>query len=193
MAVRAVSGKPYLNPDSARVGGTLLRGVVDNIPDSIIYRVGAEVRTPRTGIGPNDGPESRIVAYTDCIVLMLMEDSNADAKKVLYSHLTASGLNLDPTVLKPGAILPAFPMVIRPVHESDEHLYSPRWRLAQGADQQGVYSSLIDQLDGNWIPLIANGAHGSLTPPWMADTADAINAAYGLVGDPPSGLTIVEL
>lgn len=182
MAVNPVTGKCYLDPTDARTGGTLVRGVVDDVPDALTFFVPANVLVLRSGLGPLDGPTSHLMRWPDVLLLLPMKDDQVEAMELLYAHLTTDGLHFNPDTMKPGSKMPSFEMIVRPTSESRLHIYSPNWRTATAPEQQGVYSQALNQIEGNFLPLIANGAPATGKRPWMWDTAAAIDAHYELGG-----------
>ena len=184
MGVYETSGKPYLSPTSARAGGTLIEGIISEMSDAITLLIPFRGEFVRVGLGAKGGIETRM-GHEMPITLLLPfknEGSLAQARTLIFGHLTTSGTGLSPTggtATKPHGTPPSFAMIIRPELAAHPHLYSPTWRVTDFAELQMIYSQKISHIEGNFLPLIANRAHAATTRGWMFDTYAALNTEYG--------------
>ncbi len=184
MGVYEISGKPILTPTSARAGGTPIEGIIKEVESAITLLVPFRGELVRVGLGAKGGIETRHLREMPITLLLPFanEGSLDQARTLIFSHLTTSGTGLSPTggtATKDHATPPSFAMIIRPEVEAHPHLYSPTWRITDFAELQMIYSQRISHIEGNFLPLIANRAHGATTRAWMFDTYTAINTEYG--------------
>lgn len=184
MAVHTVSGKCYLSPTSARAGGTLVPGIVDNLQDSFSIQFDAPVRYVRTGLGAQGGIESRMGHEGPLLLLLPLRDNGANSRSITLAHLTSAGATFAPTgtgATKAHGAPPSFAMIVRPTLDTELHLYSPVWRLATNADLRAIYGQAaeVSMFGQNIVPLIANRAPGQTTRAWLWGTYAAINTEYG--------------
>ena len=184
MATYPCSGKCYLTPTSARAGGTIVPGIVDNIQDSFTIQFDAPVDYCRTGLGAKGGIESRMGHEGPLILLLPLRDNGATSRSITLAHLTTNGTGFQPTgsgATNAHGSPPSFAMIVRPTVEAELHLYSPCWRLATNADLKAIYGQGADvaMFGQNIVPLIANRAPGQTTRAWLWGTYAAINTEYG--------------
>lgn len=184
MSVYEISGKPLLSPTSARAGGTLIEGLIDSMSDVLTLLIPFRGDYARVGLGAKGGIETRMGHELPVTLLLPFKNqgSLAQARTLIFSHLTTSGTALAPTggtATKPHATPPSFAMIIRPEMAAHPHLYSPTWRVAEIAELQMIYSQEVSHIEGNFLPLIANRAHAATTRGWMFDTYANVNTEYG--------------
>lgn len=190
MATYELSGKFILTPTSARAGGTVVEGLVEDVPDAITLLVPFQGEYSRVGLGDKGGIETR-QGHELPITLLLPFKSRtalAQARTLIFNHLTTDGVNLVPwggTSTRPHRVTPSFAGIVRPNDDAVTadanalHVYSPRWRMAELADLQLIYSQSVSHIEGNFLPLVANQAHAGTTPPWKMSGYAAMNTAYG--------------
>lgn len=183
----AISGRCLLGPTGARTGGDEVPGIFDDAPDAITFYYPSAIEYVRTGLGAKGGIESRQGHEQPALLLIPLKHDGVNNRdrllKMIWAHCSTNGTAFQPQgtgAVKPHGVPPAFAMIVRPTIAGELHLYSPYWRLAEGADQQGIYSQILAQIGPGLLPLIANQAHGATTRPWLWGTAAAINTEYGL-------------
>lgn len=138
----------------------------------------------RVGLGAKGGIETRQGHELPLTMLLPFRsaDELAQARTFIFNHLTTSGTALAPwggTATKPHATPPSFALIIRPEIAGHPHLYAPKWRMAEVAELQMIYSQKVSHIEGNFLPLVANQTHAATTRPWMFDTYANINTEYG--------------
>lgn len=185
MAVYEISGKVILSPTAMRTGGTLVEGIIDDVSDAITLLIPFQGRYLRTGLGANGGIETRMNHEQPITLLLPFKNLKnlAQARTLIFSHLTTSGTSLVPTggnATKAHGTPPTFALAVRPDDDAKPHLYSPNWRIAEVADLQMIYSQEVSHIEGNFLPLVANKAHGQTTRAWMFDAYANINTEYSL-------------
>jgi hypothetical protein len=185
MATYELSGKPILSPTAMRTGGTLIEGIIDDTEDAITLLIPFQGRYVRTGLGDKGGIETRQGHELPITLLLPFKNKKnlAQARTLIFNHLTTNGTQLQPWgtgATKAHGTPPTFALCIRPDISTHPHLYSPQWRMAEVADLQLVYSQEVSHIDGNFLPLIANQAHGATTRPWMMGAYADINTEYSL-------------
>ncbi len=189
MATYGLSGKLYTAPTTAHTGGTIVKGVVDDMADTFSVQFSAPVDYCRTGLGAKGGIESRIGHEGPLVLLVPLKDNGAASLTILLSHLTTAGANFVPTgtgATKAHGTSPYFAMVVRPNDATELHLYSPAWRIAENADLKAIYGqdANVKMFGENILPLIANKLPGQTTRAWMLGTAAAIDTEYGFGAEP---------
>ena len=190
MPVYELSGKLLLTPTTARTGGTLVEGVLEDLEDAITLLVPFVGEYCRTGLGAKGGIETR-QGHELPITLLLPFKSRtavAQARTLIFNHLTTNGTSLQPWgtgATPPHASPPSFAAIVRPsdaavtADANALHAYSPRWRMAEVADLSLIYSQSMPHIEGNFLPLVANQAHGGTTVPWKMGGYAVVNTAYG--------------
>lgn len=183
----AISGRCFLSPTGARTAGTEVPGIFDEMVDAITFYYPSAVDYARVGLGAKGGLESREGHEQPALLLIPLKHDGVNGRdtllKLIWAHCTTNGTAFQPTgtgATKAHGVPPSFAMVVRPDIAGELHLYSPTWRLATGADQQGVYSQVLAQIGPGILPLVANRAHGATTRAWLWGTAASINTEYGL-------------
>lgn len=181
MAAYPVSGKFFLEPTSAGVGGTSLTAVQERI---YVMTVIEKLVTMRSGLGTD--PQIRTYRErSGAATLSLNPHNQADAEtiKLLFAQLTTAGTEIrveGGTSAIQFTKLPTFAGVVRPNDPSESHIYSPAWSLHPDTVQGWTQNDLLTVLDSDELVLVAGKATNGTGPSYMVGSAGAIDTAYGL-------------
>jgi hypothetical protein len=184
MAVYEMNGALVLTPTSARAGGTIVEGVMEDIADAMQLLIPFRGRYARVGLGAKGGLETR-AGHEQPITLQIPFKNRknlAQARTLMLSHVTTSGTNMAPhggTATKPHATPPSFALMVRPIAADEPHLYAPRWRVVEFQEVLLTYGQSVSHVDGNILYLMANQAHGATARPWLYGAYADINTEYG--------------
>jgi hypothetical protein len=174
-ATFAITGKLYVDPDTAASGGTRIQEIEEqtmtlSLPSSVVVR--------RTGIGRNSGFTTSRRRSEAVTLSVPLRDQSSDALRILMDHLSNDGEAFHSFGgVDQMRVYTGFALVIRP-GDSEKYFYAPSMSLSTGSDQSLAFSREAPLLSANFMVLIANKIDGYRA--WMYDTAENINTHYEL-------------
>lgn len=168
-------GQLFLNPTSAEVGGTQIKGIEERM---IQFSWPSDVVVRRSGVGTGSGFISRLRRDNPAILAIPFRSHSANAIKILWSHLTTSGTGISEGAgTHPHEVLPSFSLIVRPLLDTENYIYAPKWRLMTENDQGLLYHRLLPVFSNNTLFLIANDPEADVEPV-MWDSSTAIDLEY---------------